>query len=111
MAYTLTITQDGKPRGVLVFAPAPKQPLEGSVDTSGLHHTLSAELERIATIDEGSLWSPTGTYFAPLRLGDWFQLTAAVMELGRRLQGLAFKWSSTPPLRLIQSDEPPGTIF
>lgn len=109
MAHTLTITEKGKPRGRIVFVPILGSPLEGRIDATGLDDDLETAFERIATIDEGGLWSLDGNYYAPLNLNDWREVEAGAAELGRRFRGLEMAWDSIPPQRLLEPDGPvPG---
>ena len=106
MAHTLTVTEKGRARGVLTFVPRFSQPLIGETDATALDRDLETGLDLIATVDEGLLWTPHGSYAAPLDLDDWQQLTAALLELRRRNRDLEYVWSSAPSNRLLEPDGP-----
>ena len=114
--HTLTITSaKGQARGSLAFVPQLGHPLIGHL-VLALDAELTKELDDIATVDSGSLWTPRRSYRAPLDLHQWEHLGAALMELRRRHRGLVYSWSSTPSAAdLRRGDEgpepPPWTIF
>lgn len=107
MAHTLTVTEKGKPRGRLVFVANLGDPLKGRTDATALDDDLEAQLEDIATVDRGSLWTSLGVRFAPLDINTWQDLDAAASELARRNRGLVLVWDSSPPARLLEPDGPP----